>query len=200
MNRDITVRWAQGPSLTSILVLALLAWPALAQNITKCQDGQGNWHYGDFAAEACAEQGTITEMNERGLEVHQSEAPPTRDELEAQQAAQKAQQQEAARRARQEARDRRLRQTYDSSQAIVRARDQRIEALDRQLESHRLFRQDLVDEKQALGEQADSERLEELARQIDQYDTAIGRLEQERAEVREKYNADLERYRALNES
>lgn len=176
----------------------LIAGAADAQNITKCQDAEGNWHYGDFAAEACAEESTITEIDERGITVEESEAPPTAEELEAQQAAEEQERLEAERIAGERAEDRRLLQTYDSAEAIIRARDQRISALDQELESHRLFRQDLVDERQSL-QAGGNDSTQALDRQIEQYDTAMQRLEEQRREVTEEYNRELQRYRELTE-
>lgn len=175
----------------------LLIGAASAETITKCQDSEGNWHYGDFAAEACAEDGTITEIDERGLKVNESEAPPTQEELDAQKTAREQQEAEASRRERQEAEDRRLLQTYDSTQAIVDAREERVSAINQEIESHELFRQDLVDEKQRL--EGDGDRVAELEGQIAQYDEAIRRLQQEREETKQKYNRDLERYRELTD-
>lgn len=179
--------------------LLLAAGAAQAQTISKCQDAEGNWHYGDFAAEACTEESTITEINERGVMVRESDAPPTAEELEAQQAAEEQQRLEEEQVAREAAEDRRLLQTYDSVDAIVRARDQRLGALDQELESHRLFRQDLVNEKQQAQDNGSGDRVSELDRQIEQYDAAIRRLEEQRGDIREQYDQDLERYRELTE-
>ena len=185
-------------SIPAALVLAwLMTGAAQAQTITKCQDAEGNWHYGDFAAEACAKESTVTEIDERGLKVKESEAPPTQEEIEAQKAAKAQEQREAERRARQQAEDRRLLQTYDSPQAIINARDERVAALERELDSHQLFRQDLVDEKDAVRNDGNDERVGELDRQIEQYDQAIERLKRERREVVQEYNRELERYRKL---
>lgn len=188
------------PLLRPLVAVAafLFFGAAHGQSITKCQDAEGNWHYGDFAAEACAEESTVTEIDERGLKINESEAPPTQEELDARKAAEQREQEEVERRARQEKKDRRLLQTYDSTQAIVTAREQRVQALERDLESHRLFRQDLVDEKQALENSGENgEHLSEVGRQIEQYDQAIQKLEQERQSTIEEYNEDLERYREL---
>lgn len=193
---------ARYPLTTTVLpVLAgavlLLAGAAQAQTISKCQDAEGNWHYGDFAAEACAEESTITEIDERGNTVDESDAPPTKEELEAQKAAKEQERLEAERQARREAEDRRLLNTYDSVQAIIAARDDRVSALEQELESHRLFRQDLIDEKKSIQDEANEARVNKLDGQIQEYDQAIERLEEERREVVEKYNHELERYRAL---
>lgn len=177
------------------LGLLLLAGAVQAQSITKCQDAEGNWHYGDFASTACAEQSTITEIDERGQLVRESEAPPTEDELAAEKAAEEQELEEVERRSQQAAEDRRLLQTYDSAEAIIGARDKRLAAVEQELESHRLFRQDLVDERQTV--QNDGGRLGELDQQIEQYDAAIQRLEQERRNIMDSYDQDLERYSEL---
>lgn len=185
--------------LVYLTAALLLAGAVHAQTITKCQDAEGNWHYGDFAAEACAEQSTITEIDERGLEVDTTEAPPTQDELDARQSEEERERQEAERRAREEAEDRRLLQTYDSDEAIIRARDQRVSALEQELESHRMFRQALVEEKQDTADENNEQRAADLNVQIGQYDTAIERLEEQRREVIEEYDQELERYRELTD-
>lgn len=195
---------ARHPVLTTVLsvpaaVLMLIAGAAQAQTISKCQDADGNWHYGDFAAEACAEESTITEIDERGMKVKESDAPPTAEELEAQKAAEERQRQEEERIASEAAEDRRLLQTYDSAQAIVNAREQRLSALDQELVSHRLFRQDLVNERQKVQTDGNGDRVGELDHQIEQYDAAIQRLEEQQTEIREQYNRELERYRELTE-
>jgi len=183
--------------LATVLLAAsvLLAGAARAETITKCQDAEGNWHYGDFAAEACSKDATITEIDERGLKVKESEAPPTQEELDARQAAREQEETEAARREKQKAEERRLLQTYDSAQAISDARDERVSAINQEIESHELFRQDLVDEKQRV--EGNGDRVAELESQIEQYDEAIRRLQEEREETNQKYNRDLERYREL---
>lgn len=185
------------PVAPAVLAALVLAGAAQAQSITKCQDSEGNWHYGDFASTACAEESTITEIDERGQLVRESDAPPTEDELAARRAAEEQEREEAERRARQAAEDRRLLHTYDSAEAITDARDKRLTALEQELESHRLFRQDLVDERQKV--QNDGGRLGELDQQIEQYDAAIQRLEQERRNVMDSYEQDLERYSELVE-
>lgn len=185
--------------LVSLAAAVLLAGAVHAQTITKCQDEEGNWHYGDFADEACAEQSTITEIDERGLKVDETDAPPTQDELDTRNAEEDRERREAERLARQEAEDRRLLQTYDSDEAIVRARDQRVSALEQELESHRMFRQALVDEKQDASVDDNEQRAADLNEQIEQYDTAIQRLEEQRREVIEEYDQELERYRELTD-
>ncbi|HSH41618.1 MAG TPA: DUF4124 domain-containing protein, partial [Arenicellales bacterium] len=176
---------------------ALTAGAVHAQSITKCQDAEGNWHYGDFAAEACARESTVTEMDERGLKMKESDAPPTPEELEAKRAAEEQEKLEAERRARQQAENQRLLRVYDSEEAVIRARDERVSAIEQELESHQLFRRDLVEERDRARSQGNEDRANELSAEIRQYDQAIQRLTEERGEVARKYNQDLEKYREL---
>ena len=59
------------------LPFLLLSGPAHA--IKKCQDAEGNWHYGDIAVEQCKES-KITTLNNRGFIKDQDEAPLTAEQ------------------------------------------------------------------------------------------------------------------------
>jgi len=185
--------------IISPLILTLLSISvAQGQPITKCQDEDGNWHYGDFASEACAEESTVTEMDERGQTVGKRQAPPSREELAAEEAAAIAEQQEAERQVREQEANQRLLRTYDSLEGIIQARDARLESVDQDLESHRLFRQDLVDErKRLLDGGGDPERIRLIEQEIEAYDDAIRALRENRQATMEEYNADVERYREI---
>jgi hypothetical protein len=187
--------------ITMTLVVLAFSGAARAQaTITKCQDADGNWHYGDFAAEACAQDSKITEIDQRGIQVRETDAPPTQQEIDARKKAEEQARLEAEREAEQRRRDNQLLQTYDSAAAIEEARDARLDALDREMESHLLFQQDLVDEKESLkNNEQDSERMSSLDEQIQQYDQAIAKLKSERQAIIDEYDADLERYRALTD-
>ena len=187
--------------MTMTLVVLAFSGAARAQvTITKCQDADGNWHYGDFAAEACAQDSKITEIDQRGIQVRETDAPPTQQEIDARKKAEEQARLEAEREAEQRRRDNQLLQTYDSAAAIEEARDARLDALDREMESHLLFQQDLVDEKESLkNNEQDSERMSSLDEQIQQYDQAIEKLKSERQAIIDEYDADLERYRALTD-
>lgn len=198
-SKTITVFPTVFRFLGAAVLACALSPAAVGQTITKCQDSEGNWHYGDFAAEACAESSTVTEIDQRGVKLRESEAPPTEEELEQRRAEQQAEEEAAERRAREREEEQRLLRTYDNAQSIISARDQRVAAIERDLESYQLFREDLVEEKQAIQNGGDAERMENLEQQIRQYDQAIETLEEEKAETIEEYNRDLERYRALTD-
>lgn len=190
-------------ALSVTLVILLFSGVAGAQKtITKCQDKDGKWHYGDFASEACATDSTVTEIDQRGLEVRETDAPPTQEELDAAKEAERQARLEAEREAEQQEQDNRLLQTYDSADAIINARDEHVAALDLELEGHRLFRQDLVDEKEKLEKEkkeGNSEKIDNIIEQIRQYDEAIQALENERRSTIEHYDTEFQRYRALTD-
>lgn len=186
------------PGRRLLLALVLLSPAVHGQNITKCQDEDGNWHYGDFASEACSTKSTITEIDQRGNKVRETDAPPTKEELKEKAAEKQREKEEAKRKAEKEEQEQRLLRTYDSARSIINAREERVAALDKEMESYELFRQDLVDEKSHLEKSnGNAKRIDGIEKQIKQYDDAIQRLQDERRETIKEYNSDLERYREL---
>src|SRR3990170_5018641 len=63
---------------TLLLATSLHAAPK-GQEIKKCKDAKGTWHYGDNAATACG-QAKITVINDRGIKVNEVAAPLTAEE------------------------------------------------------------------------------------------------------------------------
>jgi hypothetical protein len=182
----------------AVLITCLACTTAQAQTITKCQDKDGNWHYGDYASQACAQDSTITEIDQHGVTVKKSNAPPTKEELEERKAEAQKQLEEAKELAKQEAEDKRLLRTYDNAQSIIDARDERANAMDRKLESQRVFRQDLVNERDKLKDnEQNHEHIQSLDEQIAQYDKAIETIQSERQATIEDYDEQLKRYYEL---
>src|SRR5688572_15065128 len=68
----------------SIAGLLLATTAVFAQTkgvrISKCQDANGKWHYGDAAAEACAKS-KVEVLNSEGIKKKEIAAPPTEAEL-----------------------------------------------------------------------------------------------------------------------
>jgi carboxypeptidase C (cathepsin A) len=173
---------------------------AQGRNITKCQDAQGNWHYGDFASSACASNAPITQINQEGITVKKEGPPPTEEELEKQKAEREKKQQETRQRAKQRQEDQRLLRTYDSAQSIIDARNERINAMDRDLKNQRLFRKGLVDQKEKVEKAGNSKtRIDSLDEQIEQYDESIESIESQKQATIEEYDRQLKRYRELTE-
>jgi hypothetical protein len=192
-------------SLTSVLTVlalmaALAALPcAAAEKIKKCQDAEGRWHYGDNAAEEC-ERSKITVIDERGQKVKEVEVPPSAEELAAEKAKREQAEIERERAEQQRVEDQRLLATYDSAQAIIRSRDERIAYFKSQMQINDellgKLRANLKRLRQQGGAQS-AKNIERTEAQIAEYEAANVQLARDLEEVTRKYNDDLARYQAL---
>lgn len=184
----------------------ILVSPAGAQKkqtggptIKKCQDASGTWHYGDFAAQEC-ERAKVTEINQRGIKVKEHARIPTKEELAAQAAEREKARKEAERLATIRREEQRLLNTYDSADAIVRARDDRVIAIDRDIATNNELKHKFVAEAKALrkaNNPKQKKRQQEVAEQIALFDEANKSLTRERKEVIDHYNELYVRYQTL---
>jgi len=191
---------------------SLTANTAMAQStIQKCQDADGKWHYGDYAADACA-QSVIESMDgESGLKTGEEGLPPTKEELEAQAAAEAQSEADKASKTEQRARENRILAIYESEEQIINARDQRIAAVDNSIKFNNTMKARLTERLAGFEEQAKSESLKEKDRaalqeritalnaQIADYDSATAAKQNEKQEIESHYNGDLEFYREVKE-
>ncbi|MDH3693223.1 MAG: hypothetical protein OER96_01455 [Gammaproteobacteria bacterium] len=201
--------------LTIIFVFAsalLTANTTMAQStIQKCQDADGKWHYGDYAADACA-QSIIESMDgESGLKTGEEGLPPTKEEQEAQAAAEAAEEAEKENRVEQRARENRILAIYESEEQIINARDQRVKAAMDSIEFNNTMKTRLQERLTGFEEQAKNESLKEkdraalqeritaLKSQIAAYDSATAAKEKEMQDIETHYNGDLEFYRYAKE-
>ncbi len=192
------------PPLLILPLLVTLPVAAAAQTIKKCQDASGKWHYGDIAAEACA-RSLITEIDDRGLKVEEHQAPPTKEELEAEKAAQELRHLEQQRVEERRLREEHLLSVYDSEKSIVRARDERLASIDQILQSDERYKSKLQENLLSLeqlassnpGDQKLQQDIEGLRNQIYEYEGAIDSRLRERELVMSRYNNDLSRYREI---
>lgn len=172
-----------------------------AATIKKCQDANGTWHYGDFAAQEC-ERTKITEINQRGITVKETAPLPTREELDAKKVEREKAKQEKKRLAAIRKEEQRLLSTYESLDAIVRARDDRVIAIDKEVATNEALKERLVKEDKHLAGAKDpkqNKRRKEVRDQIASFNEANERLTVERQEVIERYNALYMRYQTLVE-
>lgn len=186
--------------LISFLLTLFFVLPVSGQTIKKCQDADGNWHYGDHAAFECEQSGRITEMDEQGDKVGEIEAPPTQDELDAKQRAEEQMSMQQESEADQQRLDQRLLVTYDSSESILLTRDALLAALDSAIEADQILRDRLADELVRLKDSQDSEDVANVASikiQIEDFDEAIRDRRAKREIAKEKYDIEHKRYQEL---
>lgn len=174
---------------------------AQAETFKKCQDADGNWHYGDQAAEAC-ELSNITEIDASGVQVKQTAPPPTKEELEAKQRMEQKLVEQKRLADEQQALDQRLLVTYDSNESIIRTRDAMLAAIDSAIEADQSLKEQLdkelvsmlTDGGEGLGEKAD-----ELKLRIEQFEKAIRERLAARELTRERYDSQLSRFQELTQ-
>lgn len=188
---------------TGVLLVGLLLPGMAAAQISKCQDANGKWHYGDNAAAACGDA-KITVFDKKGIKVDEIDSPPTAAEVEARRAAKERQKREnQLEKEREEARKRILR-VYPDEASILRARDQRIAGIDKQIKLDETLLDDLRLEMNQLesrkpptdkkAKQNYQKRKQSLQQQIDDYNNALRQLRRNREATNSKYQVILEEF------
>jgi len=191
--------------LLSLLIVAPIS-TSLADTIKKCQDAEGRWHYGDTAAEECARTG-ITEINVEGYKVKEQAAPKTEAELDAQRQAEAKAEAEQQAREKQQAEQQRVLTVYETEENLIRARDQRIEYINNTIKLNNEMLTKLAENREQLqghlNGTKDPKAAEGLNKELAQVDAQIKEYEEhnvaqskELEQVRARYDAELQLFRA----
>lgn len=177
--------------------------------IKKCQDAQGNWHYGDKADEECA-RSKVIEIDQRGIKRKEIAAPLTDAQLKEREA-----QREEAERARKAAeeqsrRDELLLSTYAVEADITLTRDRKLSDLDAQIRSNEETLKSLRNSQERLQKQAADEQrggktvspqtaqsLSRIESQVSTHEAVIEKMRKEKTVVSRQFEQDLERYRSI---
>jgi len=192
-----------------IVLLAIVQSVAAAdsngpRNITKCKDANGVWHYGDFAADHCAVDSDVTEINEHGVKVKVEEAVPDAHEIKqfSEISERKLQKQRSEQEAR--SRDLRLLAMYESIEDLVSDRDERVSYISEIIGANQEVLGSLHSQHSELSaryEENSSEQLkndiETTEQSIELYERVIANRLREVKEVKMRYDADIQRYRRL---
>lgn len=175
------------------MLLFGVCFSASAQTIKKCQDAEGNWHYGDQAALECESSG-ITVMDATGTEVNKIDPPDTREAVEARQAIEEKLAEQERLDAEQQALDQRLLVTYEDENSIIRTRDALIAAIDSSIEADQVMKERL---ERDLSDASDDNAAAELRSQVNEFEQSIRDRLASKEVVRERYNLELTRYQEL---
>ena len=173
--------------------------PVYAETFKKCQDADGNWHYGDQAAQEC-ELSRITEIDGSGTHLKEIEAPLTEEELAARERMNEKLSEQKRMEAEKKALDQRLLVTYDSDESIIRTRDALLNAIDSGIEADQSFREQLDNEladMMAGGAKETDRKVVELRLQIEEFDKSIRDRLAARELAKERYDFELSRYQEL---
>lgn len=201
------------------LVVAVgISGPALAASIAdndkgpkikKCQDATGKWHYGDSAAEECA-QSKVTVISEKGFTKKVIAAPLTEAELKERELKKEELEKEQKSAEDQAKRDALLLSTYGVEDDINYVRDRKIaqiesgiRASEETLKSLRgaLTRMEAQAADEAKGDKTSAEQtaknIEQTKLQIGKHEAVVATRKKEQEDIRNQYAADLARYREL---
>ena len=187
---------------TAFCVSATLSTASIGQGIAKCQDADGNWHYGNFADEACAQESDVTKLNAGGEVVGVVKPPPTKEELEAEQKAKK--ERDAANKVRKQQieRDQNIVRIYGSEEVILATRDRKIESIDGNIQVTEQLRQGIVSDIEELKTREQTKKVKALITErenaIKSYDQVISQSKVERNKIEAEFADILERFRSAN--
>ena len=180
-----------------ILIATSLIVPTAQAAIKKCQDEQGQWHYGDRAEDACGKS-KIIEMSAGGHKTGEVAAPPTAAEL----ADLERRKDELARQEKlnekKKRKDKLLLTTYGHEKDIIYVRDRKLAQVDHSIAAAQATLDTLTatlarQEKQKV----DEEHIKRTKSQISSHENSIVQKRQEQEVIKKQYDAELKRYRVL---
>lgn len=200
-------------TLTATLLLATTLGAGLSgeaqARMYKWTDAQGNVHYGDRIPPEYAEQ-EQRRLNEQGVTVEVKERSKTPEELAEERRLAEIKAAEEERRRRQQAQDRILLDTFSNEDEIIMTRDGKLNAIDAivrvtegRIESLRSRLTELTTRAANLerGGKVVPDTLHQDVRsarqQIDNNQAYIAQKEREQQDIREQYEADIQRFREL---
>jgi predicted RNase H-like nuclease (RuvC/YqgF family) len=197
-------------SLAAVIATMVAVSPASLAGIMKCKDANGMWHYGDHAAAACTQsRSKVIEFSAESGAEKVLKAPPTKQQLQQEQAKQKAEAQEKKAEQEQAKQDKILRESYSTEQDIIFERDRKVKELQDAISSGEATVQSLqavlqrsqqqVDEEKAKGKVSPSSRktLERSKKQVEEHQAALADQRKQLSEMRQKYARILQRFRAM---
>ena len=194
--RSIPAALVVAGSLAGSLTLGPVAYAA---GIAKCQDADGNWHYGNFAADEC-EKSEVTKLSNKGTEVGKIPPPPTKEELEEKRKKKQEKAKSEKQKKEQRARDQNLVRTYGSEEDIISTRDRKLASIDNNVEVARQIKAGVLQDIEQLKGRKQTDKVKKLIKEREQaitsYDKVIMQSLAEREKLEAKYVEILEDYRA----
>lgn len=189
----------------TLALSVLLSLPAMAANIYRYYDNQGNLFHGSQVPPEFVKNGYEV-LNEKGQVIQTVARALTEEEREAQALAQQSQQQSQEERARQEEEDRLLLRLYRSPEEVIRRRDSTVEQLDAQITALTGLRNDAQRRLDSVQGQVDGNanppetllsQLENATEERDRLQRQVERVENEKAETVETAEKNINRLREL---
>jgi len=121
------------PTTTSIGI-------AFAADIQKCQDADGNWHYGNHASLLCGD-GDIDQLDATGTKTGVDKPPPSSEELKKIEDEKAAIEQAKLSKKQQRESDLEIIRTYGSEETIISTLDRKLESIDKNIQVTRKIKE-----------------------------------------------------------
>ncbi len=182
----------------ALLATGLFSMTTAAQQIKKCQDAEGNWHYGSFAAAACGDA-VVEKFNSTGTKVGEDRPPPSEAEIKKQEdlakAAEIAEEQKQILRKK----DIEIVRIYGSEETIISTRDRKLASIDNNIEVTRQIKEGTIKDINKLKEMKKTKKvarqLEERENAVKSYNRVIRHNLTEREKLSENYITILAEFR-----
>jgi hypothetical protein len=191
---------------------ASAAFAAQGGKIKKCQDAAGMWHYGDTAADECA-QSKIEVMSEQGIKQKEIAAPPTAAQLKDREARRAEDERKKLSEEERKKKDDLLLATYPHENDILFVRDRKLAQLESQIKATEGTLKSLTGVLKRLEKQAEDDQkggkpiadqtkkhLEQTRHQIANRQSEIATKRAEQENIRKQSDEELARYRELKRS
>ncbi|GJL80888.1 MAG: hypothetical protein DHS20C01_05220 [marine bacterium B5-7] len=182
------------------LITLTMAGVTSAQSITKCQDAEGKWHYGNYAATECGDA-PITRLSESGVTEEINKSPPTVEELQAEMEAREAERDALLKREENARIDALLKSKYPDEAAIIGIRDQQLAELRKQMTFNQTQLVLLNKELAALPppkNEIDQQEIHDLEQRIARFERAVEQGQSAVNTTESDYKTLLERYRQID--
>jgi hypothetical protein len=167
--------------------------------IRKCQDADGNWHYGEYADSECAISSDISTVNQNTGAISTKKRPPTAEELEAASKKKKEAAAKIAAQKKQDAKDKNLVKIYGSEEIIISTRDRKLSSIDNNVNITRQLKSGVQKDIESLKKRKKSKKVDALIaerqRAVKSYDNAIKTALTERSRLEKEYTQILDSFR-----
>lgn len=194
--------------MKNVLVLSLCCFlSSNAWAIKKCQDSEGNWHYGDVAVRDC-ENSKVTTLNRRGVIKDEKAAPKSAEQREADEKAMaEAQALEDEAKAAELERSRIL-SIYETEADIDRQRDNQLHSVQSNIDVHDSYLKSMqtrIERQQAkLKETTAKKKKQRIAADIETskanlaaYSKSLEKLKRQKQSIVTKFEQEKQLYREL---
>ena len=175
--------------------------------IQKCQDEDGNWHYGDVAVTEC-ENSKVTTLNDRGFITEELQAPKSAEEIE-QQEQQIAVDLAEQVRLKQEQEERiRVLSIYETEADIDRQRENQLSSVQSNIAVHESYLKSMATRIERLDRQKEATKIvprkeqyqvdiEQANARVEKSKQELALLQEQKADIIEKFEKEKEIYLRL---